>query len=246
MNGMVFASRREKLFGEICTHAEVVSSTNYTRIHLVIRRDIILGEFAAGQRLKTADLSERYGLSSVPIREALQKLAGEGLVCFSPNKGVSVRAVDADFIRELHELRELVTTHLARRSVPAMTDDAIDDLVAIEDIFREVIERDDRKMVIRTNRFFHNTLDQFSRNEMMKRTIATHFEILETLRSSIGYTSDRGVEMQTDHEELIDACRARDGDRAANVMSRHVQRARDDYLVDFLACVTGRQTDADP
>src|SRR3712207_3392027 len=63
----------------------------YVRVREQLRTDILQGVFAPGERIKIAELSKRYGVSQMPVREALQMLQGEGLVTIAPNKGASIR-----------------------------------------------------------------------------------------------------------------------------------------------------------
>ncbi|EAU44744.1 GntR family transcriptional regulator, partial [Salipiger bermudensis] len=57
----------------------------------LIREDILSGRIAPGDRLKTAELAKQLGFSTMPLREALRKLEGEGLVAIEPNRGATVR-----------------------------------------------------------------------------------------------------------------------------------------------------------
>jgi len=65
-----------------------------------IRQDILSGMLAANERLKVSSLAGRYQTSTNPVREALQQLRGEGLVVIEPNRGASVRRIDAGFVRD--------------------------------------------------------------------------------------------------------------------------------------------------
>jgi DNA-binding GntR family transcriptional regulator len=80
--------------------------TNYQRVRDIIRNDIITGQFRDGDRLKISDLVGRYGISAMPIREALQQLQGEGLVVMSANRGASVRRIDEHFLWQMYEIRK--------------------------------------------------------------------------------------------------------------------------------------------
>jgi DNA-binding GntR family transcriptional regulator len=74
----------------------------------LVREAILCGEFAEGERLPESDLARRYGVSRIPLREALQILTGEGLVKASANRGVRVRALLAKEIDEIFCIRRLV------------------------------------------------------------------------------------------------------------------------------------------
>ena len=81
-----------------------------------LRRAILDGDPAAGERLRERELVERYGVARHTLRAALRQLAGEGLVRIEPHRGATVARLGPDDIRDLYELRaalELEATHLA-------------------------------------------------------------------------------------------------------------------------------------
>lgn len=75
-----------------------------------LRRAILGGEFAPGERLLTVQLAERYAVSPTPLREVLHRFAGEGLVEFIPQKGARVSELNARDALELAQLRSLLDT----------------------------------------------------------------------------------------------------------------------------------------
>lgn len=221
---------REQILAELKSHPESRSSTNYARVHNVIRRDIIVGVFRSGERLKTSELTKRYGLSAVPIREALQKLAGEGLVDMEANRGTSVRAIDGGFLLQLHEMREVLAAHITAASVTAMTDEVIEALEVIEEVYEGFLTAEDRGGTVRANGLFHRTLETCADNQVIKDVLRNHSDLLETLRLEVWFTPERLRTMPEEHRELLAACRARDGAAAAEITVRHVRNSRDDFL----------------
>ena len=90
------------------------ASSEGASLYELIREDIIEGRLAANERLVAADLAERYGTSTNPVREALQLLRGEGFVIFAPNRGARVRPIDQDFVRDIYEIGVLIEPALTR------------------------------------------------------------------------------------------------------------------------------------
>ena len=83
-------------------------------LYKLIREDIISGRLEANERLVVADLAERHGTSTNPVREALQLLRGEGFVIFARNRGARVRPIDQDFVRDIYEIGVLIEPALTR------------------------------------------------------------------------------------------------------------------------------------
>ena len=91
-----------------------LATPTYARVCELLRKDILSGQFPPGARLKIAELSQAYGVSQMPIREALQQLQGEGLLDILPNRGASVRTVDARMVRNIYDLRGAIESMLVR------------------------------------------------------------------------------------------------------------------------------------
>jgi DNA-binding GntR family transcriptional regulator len=100
-----------------------LESTKADDIAVLIEEAIVSGELAPGSVLRQETLSERFGVSRTPVREALRKLAALGLVSFEPNKGVRVRTLSREDLREAFlvraELEALVTEIAARKMTTA-------------------------------------------------------------------------------------------------------------------------------
>lgn len=92
-----------------------------------LRLDILSGAFEPGERLVVQTLEERYGVSHIPIREALRSLEAEALVSSRRGVGAVVAGVGLDDLRDLYELRRLVEEHVLRRAVKEYDDEILDD-----------------------------------------------------------------------------------------------------------------------
>ena len=101
-------------------------------VYALIRDDIVSGRLGANERLKVADLAERHGTSTNPVREALQQLRGEGFVVMSPNRGARVRPMDEEFVRDIYEIEMLVEPALTKWFVGMVTDADIAELERIQ------------------------------------------------------------------------------------------------------------------
>ncbi|RDE08109.1 GntR family transcriptional regulator [Pelagibacterium lacus] len=96
---------------------------------LALRRDILTGALKPGQRLKIEDLRQAYNYTANPMREALNRLAAEGLVNFADQRGFSVAAVSLAEWREIVRARCLVESCVLRESIQNRTNDWEDEIV---------------------------------------------------------------------------------------------------------------------
>ncbi|MBI4921236.1 MAG: GntR family transcriptional regulator [Devosia nanyangense] len=191
-------------------------------VYELIRDDIISGRLGANERLKVADLAERHGTSTNPVREALQQLRGEGFVVMTPNRGARVRAMDEDFIRDIYEIEVLIEPALTRWFVRIVTDA---DIAVLEGMQAEM-ERLNYADPVR-----HGELDTLFHHYMYDRHYNRHAvdlwwkhrEILKAMSRRHPTSLARRVAVLREHRQLLDDIKAQDADKAAATIGRHVE-----------------------
>jgi DNA-binding GntR family transcriptional regulator len=125
-----------------------------------LREAILSGDLAPGQRLHTGELSKRWSVSQTPLREAMQRLAVDGLVEISPQRGARVAPVSLKDSYDVHELR-VVLEPMALRS--AMEHGSHEWLAALEDAYEVLTDElrrgaPDRGAIEESHRRYHLTL----------------------------------------------------------------------------------------
>ena len=217
------------------------SSTSYERVHAAMLRDIINGAIKPGERLKSAELAERYQVSQMPIREAIQRLQGEGLVTLTPNYGARVRSFDRTFIAELYELRAELHA-FAHRSIFAEWDPALPDmLTAVQETYEQALEREDPVACQVANINFHELVNRRCTNSEVMRVLQSQELLVRTLRSALGYSTKRLREQGAEHWLLIHAIRRRDMFGAMVIARQHAINAGAD-VIDLLETVRAVRT----
>lgn len=187
-----------------------------------LRNAILSGEIRPNEPLIEADLAASLNVSRTPIREALQRLAVEQLIV--PRKrGWSVREITAAEAGENSEVRAALEGYAARLAVERATEQEIAALVAIHQR-RLAIDPADNKGRVETNREFHGVIVGAARNERLRDAI---------LRSGRFYfngsvaqrTTDEEFHLSNrDHDRIVAALEARDGDAAELAMRNHILR----------------------
>jgi DNA-binding GntR family transcriptional regulator len=202
----------------------------YQRLRDAMRLDIVTGHFPPGMRLKIPELCARYGVSSIPVREALRNLEGEGLVVMLPNRGATVRAVDAVFLREIYEIREAVESFMARRFVELATADALAAMEAAQAELESCEARGDLAGRQEADRRFHRIVLGSSRNGQALLVLERQNNLINALRLRFGQSEARRRQVREEHSALLAAFRAGDGEKAARVSARHTRNAANDLI----------------
>ena len=181
--------------------------------------EIIRGVLSPGTRLPLRDLADRFRLSTMPIREALQLLEAEGLVMGEARKGFRVTELSPAELDDIYTMRATLEAMATRYAVPHITDETI---AALRQIV-EQIDQDDAFRVFDANTNFHALIYAASGRthlcstiNMLRNRAAHYFH---------NYMLELETHAQTDHLAIIDACEARDTERAADIMYGHIERA---------------------
>jgi DNA-binding GntR family transcriptional regulator len=189
-----------------------------------LRRMIFDGELRAGQPLRQEDLAVRLGTSRHPVREALGRLSGEGLVDFRPRCGYTVRALGPDEITEIFEMRMVLEEHAGFVATLKGDPQAI---AEVDDVLRRMRELKDRKsrnyrLWCMYNREFHGRLFAASGRRHLCRIIGTLRDSMETyIRTSVPEVGlDR---IHAEHEQIFAAFRDGDAMAAARLCRQHVR-----------------------
>jgi DNA-binding GntR family transcriptional regulator len=196
-----------------------------------VLRDAILAmniyETDADLRLDERQLAQRLGISRTPIREALARLAQDGLVEILPRKGVFVLRKGRE------EILEMVVTWAALESMAARlaTENATDaDLRALRKFamsHSSDAERAELQEYSDANIRFHQTILELSGCGLLKRTADGLFMHMQAIRRRAMGESDRARRSVADHMEIIEALEARDGDLASRRVREHTMRLHD-------------------
>ncbi len=199
---------------------------NKLDIGLRIRDDIVGGGLRFGERITIDALASRYGVSHMPVREALRELQGEGLVQIEPHRGARVRSIDSSFVENLFEIRTALEVMMARRAATRCTVTDIETLRAIEDTLEQHIATGDHARVVAENHHFHQAINRCAVNVDALPIIDKHWTLLAALWRHYGYGQDRFTGVANDHRNLINALAVHDQEAAAMIMGAHATKAK--------------------
>ncbi|WP_330457070.1 GntR family transcriptional regulator [Streptomyces sp. NBC_00820] len=182
-----------------------------------IRHRILTGALAPGQALVETELAASFGVSKTPVREALKTLAGTGLVVTSQYKGVTVRTVDADMARQVHDVRLLLEPEALRRTVTRGAPlDAAADALDRADTAPGPAER------ALANRAFHRALYLPCGNPLLTRML-DDVRDQAALVSAVAWAADPSWEREAaEHREILRLARGGDADGAASALHTHI------------------------
>ena len=201
-------------------------ATSNLDIAMRIRDDIVAGTLQFGERITIDALATRYGVSHMPVREALRELQGEGLVVIEPNRGARVRTIDTNFVENLFEIRTALEVMMVRRAAQRCTPAQVAELQAIEQRLERHIARTDHAAVVAENRCFHQTINRIADNVDALPIVDKHWMLLAALWRHFGYGEARFAGVVNDHRHLISALSLHNQEAAALIMGAHATKAK--------------------
>ncbi|MDT9689025.1 GntR family transcriptional regulator [Streptomyces sp. P9(2023)] len=188
-----------------------------------LRDRIITGRLKPGDRLVERDVAEEFGVSRVPVREAIRILMGEGfLQALSPRR-IVVKQLSRQDVENLFDMREALEVLAVRRAAERRTDAQLDELCELLEEARQATDSGRAERVSRANTAFHHHIVELSHNELL----ATTLESLEgRLRWLFQQIDDPGS-LWDEHRVLYEAIAAADADAAAECSLHHIRHYRD-------------------
>ena len=208
-----------------------------TRTQLVVetlREKILNGEIKAGQPLRQAALADELNVSRIPVREALLQLEAEGLVAFEPHKGATATELNVDQVDELFELRAMLESELLAASLPHISDEKLQEATDIlEKLDRALGKENAANTWSELNSAYHNCLYSGAERPQTQ-------DLVDTLNKN----ADRYIRMhllwaggiskaESEHNELLSYCKARDVEKASALLKQHILGSRDE-IKEFL------------
>jgi DNA-binding GntR family transcriptional regulator len=197
---------------------------------LATLRDLIMGgELAPGARLGEVEIADRLGVSRTPVREALSRLAAEGLVETAPNRGARVVTWTVAELEGVFDLRAVLEPQLTAHAVPNAAPADVDELDALARRMHEVGTPgpgQDLDALVPLNRAFHDRLVALAAHPTLATALAAAIHPPIVRRNFLTYDEASLRRSLAHHSEIVAALRAGDPEWARAVMTSHIANAR--------------------
>jgi DNA-binding GntR family transcriptional regulator len=208
---------------EIAHQPPVENLTLWERVYDYLRVEILDGRLEPGTELAETALSEQLGVSRGPLREAIGRLAAEGLVTVRPRRGAVVRSLSEEEFLELYQVREALETMAVKLAVPRLRPD---DLRLLADLNRAMDgygARGDVERFFEANQAFHARFLELSGNGKL-------YAMYQQLIDQLGHYRIRSLKLRgnlrrsvSEHAAILRYAKRGDGDRAAELMAEHIR-----------------------
>lgn len=188
-----------------------------------LREEILSARLAPGTELAEVALAESLGISRGPLREALGRLAADGLVTIRPRRGAVVTRFTRQEFVEAYQVREALESLAIRLAVPRLTDDERARLHDLVDQMEAHSKGNDETEFFRVNAEFHRMFVTASGNERLG-------EMHERLMNQMGRLLAKSLDLRgsldqsvAEHRAILEAVDAGDAERAARLVEEHIE-----------------------
>lgn len=197
--------------------------TLWERVHLHLRQEILANSLPPGTVLQEVALADSLGVSRGPVREAIGRLAAEGLVVVKPRRGAVVASLSKDEFLEAYQVREALEMLAVRLAVPRLTDDGRVRLEQFVERMADCAARDDVDGFFEANANFHWAIVEASGNTRLQDTYRQLVEQMGRYRTRSLKLRGSLKRSIAEHRTILRAVNAGDAERAAHLVSEHIR-----------------------
>ncbi len=193
------------------------------QVYEYLRAQIVEGVLRPGAKIVELEIADRLGTSQGPVREALQRLARDGLVERSAHRATFVTQVTTDQIYEFFSIRSAVEGFAIRHTARHITSAQLKELQGLVDKMRLVGANDDLRMLVGYDMLFHRSLCEWAGSPVYLNTwLPLYAQIQRFVLQTHRQYFPNLVELANTHQPIVDALSTRNPDEAAGVITTHV------------------------
>lgn len=179
--------------------------TKNQAVYEALRRGIVEGKLKPRQKIVIREVAKEFGLSDIPVREAIRRLESDGYINFTPHIGAVVSEIDEQKFVETYLIRIELESLATRLAVSHITSSDIEFLINKNNEMKKALTENKYEKIGAINRDFHLRIYRAAPYPYLNQLIATLWERVERTQSVFAYVPERAVAAVIEHERIIDA-----------------------------------------
>lgn len=203
------------------------------KVYSTIKKRILNGEYPPEYSLIELKLSDEFGVSRTPVREALRQLELDGLVHLVPNKGVFVAEITSKDISDIYEMRMLIEGLGSRWAAKTITDEEKAKMKEILDLCEFYTIKKEYNKVLEFDGRFHDVIFKASKSNPLNLILKQLHEFIQRARKASLFSPGRAEAAFIEHKAIYEAIASGDEDLAEQLTREHIQRAKESLLRTF-------------
>jgi DNA-binding GntR family transcriptional regulator len=206
--------------------SKFASKPLYEEVADQIRERIFNHQLAPGSWINEKELTELFGISRTPLREALKVLASEGLITMKLRRGAYVTEVDHDEISQIFKVIAILEGSACKLVAQTATDKDLEELDSIHLKLEKAAADRDIDRFFELNQDFHDKIQKISGNRWMRKVITDLRQVLKLQRRNSLTKMGRLEQSLQEHRQILSALISRKGDLAQDLMVNHLRQGQ--------------------
>jgi DNA-binding GntR family transcriptional regulator len=204
------------------------------QVQQAVLDEITAGRLSPGDRVIQEQVAQALGVSRQPVQQALMLLRNQGVLQDAPGRGLIVAPLDADYIRHMYAMRAVLEGLAARRAAESGAERAARLGPPLIEAGRRAVAAGSVTKMIAADTRFHELLYALSGNTLVAPALATHLTYTQRVMGGVLGGDEKPTDIWDQHEAILAAICAGDGDRAEALARQHITEASE-FLVNRLA-----------
>ena len=212
--------------------AELIYRTLRENIADIIRKRIIYQKLEPGQKIVEQDLAKEFKTSRAPIREALRQLELEGLVNIIPNKGAYVTGISDKDVHDIYMIRSMLEGLCVRWATEHITQEQLEELDEIILLSEYHMDKGHSDQLTELDGRFHQILYEASQSRILDHVLSDFHKYVQLARRTSVKTEERAIKSIGEHNEILNAIKAKDAEKAGNLATIHIMHVMENLHIE--------------
>lgn len=200
------------------------------RVFNKLRDDILSGKYAEHEELKEVAIGEELGVSRTPVREAFRQLELEGLIQIIPNKGAYVTGITEKDVKDIYMIRSLLEGLCARLATEYITDEQLEELEENVYLAKFHAQKGHLEQLAELDNRFHDVLYEACNSKMLEHQLKDFHQYVLRVRRRTLNSANRGPKSNEEHEQILEAIKAKDAKLAESLANKHMINAYENMV----------------
>lgn len=196
-----------------------------SKVFQILQNDIINGVYEVGENLVETKLSEELGVSRTPIREAIRQLELEDLVQSVPNKGVFVKGVSSQDIKDIYTIRQMIEGLAAKWAAEKITPEELKDLEETLDLEEFYTGKNNIDQLLQLDSRFHEIIFKACKSRPLIHILSMFHHNVQRARIASLESPGRAMKTFKEHKAIYKAIKERNASEAERLTIEHVTKA---------------------
>jgi len=200
------------------------------RVFHRLREDILSGKYKEHDELKEVTIGEELGVSRTPVREAFRQLELEGLIQIVPNKGAYVTGITEKDVKDIYMIRSLLEGLCARWATEHITKEQMEEMEENVYLAKFHAQKGHYDQLAVLDNRFHEIMYEACNSKMLEHQLKDFHDYVLRVRKKTLANVNRGTKSNEEHEQIMEAIKAKDAEKAEMLANRHMINAYENMV----------------